>query len=628
MPSTWQFREKKSEYGIDGEIEIFSVEGYTTGLLCHVQLKSTDDVSSKAQRIRIKTSTYNYWRQLAQPVLVVRWLEQAKQLFVAWNYTIDPTPKQLAAETFRFEFSDADKWVATTATRLAIDLRHIQQASAPLSRPLNVAFRFESLTPEQQAYMHAALDQVRTISDSGKLPFAFRDVAAIDAIVVIEVRPTEVRISVARKPGVVLDLRHSDWQANSASELAVQILCMLAIALANSRQDQLAVEVISSLLNEFSSLDNSRTQILLAQILARNERLDTLFEFSSRIKDPHPAFVMAVMAMPLDKTSNASDAMLDKLVDLHRATAANAPDHEKATLHYRIFGFQHHRGRYKEAVEELEQAAVADSTYRQRDYFHQELGACYFELHQYDKALDAYREAERLGYRKNIQALQADCLFHGGRYRQAAELWEAFLESDTRPKQRFMWVLPLYAARYLWLNLAIPSQTRGKGDYGNQVPPFDPQASLEEAMSVCRSMLQSDALDPFIWFNLGVCAQRTKNFQFVEFAFMIAGLLNRKDAESWKNAALAALSAKSPYERLAAIFYNGMHYCGEEFRTAVISSLRECHPSLATQVDTLIYDLYESSREEEKLIRIIAPGGNRYRTVRLDRRGDLIRESK
>jgi hypothetical protein len=43
IPSRWVFRRKSDDYGIDGEVEIFDLNGKATGHLVLVQLKATDE---------------------------------------------------------------------------------------------------------------------------------------------------------------------------------------------------------------------------------------------------------------------------------------------------------------------------------------------------------------------------------------------------------------------------------------------------------------------------------------------------------------------------------------------------------------------------------------------------------
>ena len=42
LPEEWIYRTPSHDYGIDGEVEIIDIEGYTTGKKFLVQLKATD----------------------------------------------------------------------------------------------------------------------------------------------------------------------------------------------------------------------------------------------------------------------------------------------------------------------------------------------------------------------------------------------------------------------------------------------------------------------------------------------------------------------------------------------------------------------------------------------------------
>lgn len=74
LPSEWIYRPKPSDYGIDGEVELVSPKGKLTGRLFYVQLKGTDATNlGNVLRVRLKSSTLNYFRALDLPVLLVRY---------------------------------------------------------------------------------------------------------------------------------------------------------------------------------------------------------------------------------------------------------------------------------------------------------------------------------------------------------------------------------------------------------------------------------------------------------------------------------------------------------------------------------------------------------------------------
>lgn len=56
LPDNWVVRTPAPDYGIDGEVEIFSKDGSPTGLMFFVQLKATDQKNlSKALKISFHT---------------------------------------------------------------------------------------------------------------------------------------------------------------------------------------------------------------------------------------------------------------------------------------------------------------------------------------------------------------------------------------------------------------------------------------------------------------------------------------------------------------------------------------------------------------------------------------------
>ena len=119
LPREWVYREKDKDYGIDGEIEIFDENGYATGIVFLVQLKATDTGDLKKQkRVQLSIEAINYYKSLELPVLIVRYIENSKKLYVKWAYTIDRYGSDKNAKSYSFVMQDTDLWVETTPSKI------------------------------------------------------------------------------------------------------------------------------------------------------------------------------------------------------------------------------------------------------------------------------------------------------------------------------------------------------------------------------------------------------------------------------------------------------------------------------------------------------------------------------
>jgi len=81
LPKEWICRELNSDYGIDCEIEVVKSDGTVTGALCKVQVKGTNsDVELLKYGISISTNTVRYWLALPLPTIIVRVINNPKQV--------------------------------------------------------------------------------------------------------------------------------------------------------------------------------------------------------------------------------------------------------------------------------------------------------------------------------------------------------------------------------------------------------------------------------------------------------------------------------------------------------------------------------------------------------------------
>lgn len=81
LPKEWICRELNSDYGIDCEIEVVNSDGTVTGALCKVQVKGTNsDIELLKYGISISTNTVRYWLALPLPTIIVRVIDNSKQV--------------------------------------------------------------------------------------------------------------------------------------------------------------------------------------------------------------------------------------------------------------------------------------------------------------------------------------------------------------------------------------------------------------------------------------------------------------------------------------------------------------------------------------------------------------------
>src|SRR5438132_10677998 len=132
IPPAWVFRDSVPDYGIDGTVEIFDESGYGTGRLFSVQIKATDEPDqARALTVPFRVATFDYYRSLDLPVLIVRYHAPAQKIYVKWFHEFDRYYARKGKKTLSFRLSDRDEWTPETARRLSADLEVLKQVRAP-----------------------------------------------------------------------------------------------------------------------------------------------------------------------------------------------------------------------------------------------------------------------------------------------------------------------------------------------------------------------------------------------------------------------------------------------------------------------------------------------------------------
>jgi tetratricopeptide (TPR) repeat protein len=150
------------------------------------------------------------------------------------------------------------------------------------------------------------------------------------------------------------------------------------------------------------------------------------------------------------------------------------------------------------AVQLFELAAEKEPGYRQRDYWHREVGGMLFLAGRYKEAAEAYRRAKDLG---NAEAwpLLADALMLSGRYREALEQFQGVIQNDELAQPE--WRLKHHVLDFLTSTLSLSEQTRrveGAARLASD-PALDRSGLLE--------VLQMDALCGEALYRLGDLAR-------------------------------------------------------------------------------------------------------------------------
>jgi len=105
LPEGWVYRQLSHDYGIDGEVEIFS-NGIATGLIFKVQLKGT---RRDIRTVRLSHDKAAYYASLSIPVLIVLHHGPSGRVFARWFQSFNPHDEPPAEHSIGLTFRDDDE---------------------------------------------------------------------------------------------------------------------------------------------------------------------------------------------------------------------------------------------------------------------------------------------------------------------------------------------------------------------------------------------------------------------------------------------------------------------------------------------------------------------------------------
>lgn len=227
----WAFRDKKPDYGIDAEVEVFD-QGKTTGELFLVQLKATESLEGKPG-ISFDLEWIHYYRSLELPVLIALWARDANRWFWTWAAEIDLFYAKPKAKSYTVQLPY--EWDAQTPERIRkhLDLRRSLRLKQVPS-PLRVAVEADSgRSPGLRA-------QLQTLFASAPRLLRYTET---DADITGALAKDELRVFFRGQPGIVF---HSMRSINDEGA-AQRIVIGTVITLANFGALNRAAELWSSL---------------------------------------------------------------------------------------------------------------------------------------------------------------------------------------------------------------------------------------------------------------------------------------------------------------------------------------------------------------------------------------------
>jgi len=170
-------------------------------------------------------------------------------------------------------------------------------------------------------------------------------------------------------------------------------------------------------------------------------------------------------------------------------------------------------------------------------------------MERYENAAHFYDVSLALEDDALTRALYADALMFSGKYEEARQSFETYLQQTSRVVAEYRlkaYVLPLLIDNFGLSQQRRPEIAMGLAEINQEVDEGDVPERFSNA-------LEADALCALAWFNRGVLLSGADQRTDAMFSFLMAGLAQSGDVEAWNNALGLALSAGDEYLELSSV---------------------------------------------------------------------------
>jgi tetratricopeptide (TPR) repeat protein len=496
--------------------------------------------------VRFPRETFDYYRSLEPPVLIVRYHAATDALYVRWVYSFDPYYGGASEKSINLTFAEEDRWVASTPERLRAELDAYRRFKAP-EIPLPVRFYVELAAPVFDGWdlSRHVIELRRAASPISNLLVFDRGPSPFGGAWLRLARNEMTASFSGIKSFSIHDLPESAGLPSS-ERFTYDALVIVAVAFSFLGQPDLSARVAEIAVPRASVSTDPQVALLLAAAFARARRVsealrvaesfyDRSFDEGDQADDHRAAAAFFSMA-PLAQLGDLSESVRADVRRFHDRMiegAARVGPGSRASAHYNLANHLLTRLHdEREAFHHYRLALRHDPSYCDREYFCSELAGCLFEAGRPRLSAVFYRRALDLGGGDDLHALLADALMADGRLAEASAEFATYCELAPAPKAEWrlkVWMLEQLRARagdHPIRDSASATTLRERA-----LEDEDPRA--REA-SLLRA-LDADVLDGTAWFNLGVLYWGQERFDESLLSFLIAAGIIRHDPESWRN---------------------------------------------------------------------------------------------
>ncbi|MDP1719823.1 MAG: DUF4365 domain-containing protein [Candidatus Nanopelagicaceae bacterium] len=563
VPATWVLRNSSHDYGIDREVEIFEDENATAQLF-KLQLKGSERVDPNVPSVRIESDTFFYWRNLDLPVLLVLVDVKSGTVYGRWVHAIDelrsrdPVPKK-----FIVNFEQEHILTRDSFKRMQLDVAvfsGLRRKEVPWPLPVKLAMA-EDWNGVNEITLRAQL--VRNLRGSlvGKIVSSEEDAPSI----LVSLSKTRLGVSLPLNfASVTRDLSHANGTPlTEASALAADICVMLGAILSSAGFHTQAALVSAPALAKSSTICDSTVLNNLVDSYVKSDQVDQLIQLATAVfncdgDDMHLVGV-AITAEILDRLpSGPSDGATALGTQLHEhartleesgdVTSAGVIHHKLGVLHVKTKDFDR-------AILAYSEAERLRPDYALECFFHESRADALWHDGRFQDSADAYQlSIDTGGEDQELLPLLADALLSAGKYEEAGSLLNDWDPSSSR--RRILGMIVQRIATFLMQEVGLTDQSRKSLNLDD----LSAIKSVSNPELVFAAIKDIDALDPRLWIQVVNAAALRDDLG----ALILMAHVSWWIESGWATAAYACfLAGEQVWSE--ALIEQGLRHCGDNF---------------------------------------------------------------
>ncbi|WP_429058419.1 DUF4365 domain-containing protein [Aeromonas jandaei] len=591
LPAEWVYRTPTHDYGIDGEVEIFDTNGYTTGIRFLVQLKASDSKKvNEALKLRLKIEKLNYFNQLNQPILIVRYIESTGGIYVRWFHSLNEKIDKIAEKSFCMIFKKENAWCDNTLKWLKDELDvYSTLKNHPVKKPLELDLCIATHT-SLSSYTTSFVSQlIKSGHTTSIISFSIFDES--------QPRPMKVRVTndeIHIRLGDLASFKaRFDPPSNNehVKSLVSDINVYLAFLLHTFTHDGEADCLFDAFFNSSNIKYNPHLFLSYISSKIRTNKISEILDYLVYIFDDNAGnrvelYEIIILAMVMvTKSANYSHYSKIENTYLQLLSKVDGVDHKliASTLSYNLGNFLSNHGDKRKAIKYYINAARLNPDYKFRAYWISELAGLFFLLKKYVFSSKLYHLSLTMEPTSEMRGRYADSLMFSGKFEQAMKEFALSLEEDVGTiESSAEWCLKHHCLQEIVNVLGIKEQSVGP----NASIEFMRNCSEEQAIDYIMNV---NALCPeclfYVATKLAVKEDKDRALVF----FLLSAFVDENYDDSWFSALKCAfdniiifghiflvMNYKFGYELIVNFFESLDLSNSEEYRKMILEVIKIC----------------------------------------------------